>query len=265
MESSKNTLSVALFQMDSIWESPEGNLQKVARWIAQTNAELVVLPEMFATGFSMNPHRIAQAMDGEIVNALQDMALSSGKAIITSVAIEAEFRDRENGFVNRLFFFSPDGVYLTYDKRHLFRMGGEHEKYVGGDKRLTIHYKGFRICPLICYDLRFPVYSRNCNSYDVLVYVASWPAARSYAWSTLLRARAIENQAYCIGLNRVGNDPKNHYSGDSVVLDFLGKPVAEAVDEGEQIIEYTLELETLERFRQGFPAHLDADHFELHL
>lgn len=261
-------LKIAIFQLDMIWEDPEANCRKVAEWIASpaaADADLVVLPEMFATGFSMNPANIAQPMDGYIVTFMRELAMSSGKAIITSVAIEDHIRRTapETGYFNRLFFFTPEGVYLTYNKRHLFRMAGEHEIYTGGHSRLIVHYKGFRICPLICYDLRFPVFSRNNNQYDVLVYVACWPAVRSFAWSSLLVARAIENQCFTVGVNRVGNDPKNAYSGDSVVLDFLGKPRAAAEPSVEGMTLATISLEALQEFRKGFPAHLDADHFEL--
>lgn len=259
-------MKVAAFQMNIAWENPTANLAKVREVIMATDADLVVLPEMFATGFSMSPELIAQPIDGEIVTTLQSIALQSGKAIITSVAIELDGLSGSNpraGFVNRLFFFTPDGVYLTYDKRHTFRMGGEHEKYLSGEKRLIVHYKGLRIRPLICYDLRFPVWARNRGDYDVLVYVACWPDVRSYAWDTLLRARAIENQCYCIGVNRCGDEPENSYSGDSVILDFMGKPLARAESYKEEVITAELSAGELNRFREKFPAYLDADNFEI--
>lgn len=261
-------LKIAIFQLDMIWEAPEANCKKVAEWIASpaaADADLVVLPEMFATGFNMNPEAIAQPMDGYIVNFMRDLAVSSGKAIITSIAIEDHVRrtEPEMGYFNRLFFFTPDGVWLTYNKRHLFRMAGEHNIYTEGRERLIVHYKGFRICPLICYDLRFPVFSRNRNQYDILVYVACWPAVRSFAWSSLLVARAIENQAFVIGVNRVGSDPKNVYSGDSVVLDFMGKEITSVEPSTEGLAFTTISLNALEQFREGFPAHLDADTFAL--
>ncbi|WP_294596113.1 amidohydrolase [uncultured Rikenella sp.] len=259
-------LKLAVFQMDTQWEAPSENCRRVTEWVDREagDADLIVLPEMFATGFSMEPERIAQEMDGEVVSFLRGLAMRTGKAIITSVAIRDHIRrtEAETGYFNRLFFVAPDGVWLTYNKRHLFRMGGEHEHYAeGSERRLIVHYKGFRICPMICYDLRFPVFSRNRKDYDLLLYVASWPEARRYAWSTLLRARAIENQAYVVGCNRCGTDPGNSYSGDSVVLDFLGQPLAEAVPGQEEMIHATLSLDELEGFRQRFPAHLDADDF----
>lgn len=260
-------LKIALFQMDTVWENPAENCRRAAEWIDREtgDADLVVLPEMFATGFSMNPAGIAQEMDGEVVTFMRDLAVRTGKAIITSVAIRDHIRrtESETGYFNRLFFFTPDGVWLTYNKRHLFRMAGEHEVYVGGNSRLIVHYKGFRICPMVCYDLRFPVYSRNRQDYDVLVYVASWPEVRRYPWSTLLRARAIENQAYVIGCNRCGADPENTYSGDSVILDYLGMPIAEAVPSKEEMILATITMDDLKTFRERFPAHRDADNFTI--
>lgn len=260
-------LKIAVFQMDTVWENPAENCRRAAELIDREagDADLVVLPEMFATGFSMNPAGIAQEMDGEVVTSMRDLAVRTGKAIICSIAIRDHIRrtQPETGYFNRLFFFTPDGVWLTYNKRHLFRMAGEHEVYVGGNSRLIVHYKGFRICPMVCYDLRFPVYSRNRQDYDVLVYVASWPEVRRYPWSTLLRARAIENQAYVIGCNRCGTDPGNSYSGDSVILDFLGQPIVEAVPSKEEMIHATLSLDELDAFRKRFPAHMDADNFTL--
>lgn len=262
-------LRIAVFQQDIRWEEPEENCRRVAEWVEREAAEadLVVLPEMFATGFSMHPERIAQEMDGEVVRFMRELAVRSGKAIITSIAIRDHVRrtEPETGYFNRLFFFTPDGVWLTYNKRHRFRMGGEHEHYAAGsERRLIVHYKGFRICPLICYDLRFPVFARNRRDYDLLVYVACWPETRREAWRTLLRARAIENQAYVVGTNRCGTEPGElHYSGDSVVLDFLGQPIAEATPGQEQMISAVISLQELERFRECFPAYLDADNFAL--
>ncbi len=257
-------LKVALFQLDILWENPEANCRKVEQWVRERagDADLVVLPEMFATGFSMNPASIAQPMEGSIVASMKALAVESGKAIITSVAIHDPQR---GGYYNRLFFFAPDGVWLTYDKRHLFRMGGEHERYVGGSSKLVIYYKGFRICPMVCYDLRFPVWSRNRGDYDVLIYVACWPEPRRYAWSTLLKARAIENLSYVVGVNRCGQEPSNRYAGDSAALDFLGLPLAEAAPYREEMVFATFDLEALNAFRTQFPAHLDADRFEIDL
>lgn len=253
-------MKVALFQMDIKWESAPQNLDKVEKWVSELDAdiELVVLPEMFATGFSMQPEKVAQPMEGEIVTRLVSLAHRSDKAIVASVAIA-----EDGEYYNRLFFIRPDKEYHYYDKRHLFRMGGEDKKYASGTERLIIEYRGLRIMPLICYDLRFPVWSRNRNDYDLLIYVANWPGVRRYAWQTLLRARAIENQCYCIGVNRSGNDPKNSYTGDSVVLDYLGQPIIECNPGQEEMIQVELSIEQLEEFRRGFPAALDSDRFEI--
>lgn len=254
------TLKVAAAQIDCLWENVTENLRKVCDAVHNSSADLVVFPEMFATGFSMSPEKIAQPSDGTIVSSMRSLATQSGKALIFSAAIS-----ENDNFYNRLFFIFPDGELKTYDKRHLFRMAGEQNHYAAGDDRLIVEYKGFRICPLVCYDLRFPVFSRRttAGNYDLLIYIASWGAARSYAWTTLLRARAIENQTYCIGVNRVGDDPKEGYSGDSVVLDFFGRPLVEAKSGCEQVVEAELSLEKLEKFRTSFPAAADADNFAI--
>ncbi len=254
----EKSLKVAAIQCDIIWESIEENLQNIASQIEASDAELIILPEMFATGFSMSPERIAQAADGTIVETIKAIAIESGKAIIFSAAIEDGGK-----FFNRLFFIKENGEVSTYNKRHLFRMSGENNFYKGGRERLIIEYRGFRICPLVCYDLRFPVFSRGANEYDLLIYIASWPESRSYPWKTLLRARAIENQSYCIGVNRVGSDPKNEYSGDSVILNFRGEPIVEATPREVETIEATLSLAELDGFKENFAAYLDADKFEL--
>lgn len=254
----EQSLRVAAVQFDSKWESVDENLARAEALIASTDADLVVLPEMFATGFSMAPERIAQTIDGSIVERMGAVARKTGKAVVFSAAIQEGEK-----YYNRMFFLAPDGHSEYYNKRHVFRMAGEHEHYASGNERVVVSYKGFKILLLVCYDLRFPVWSRNRGDCDAIIYVASWPAVRSYAWSSLLVARAIENQAYLIGANRVGEDPKERYSGDSVVLDFLGKPIAAAPPYKEQAVVGELSLEALNEFRRNFPASLDADRFEL--
>lgn len=262
-------LHIALFQLDTVWGQPRVNCERVEAWVDSRaqRADLVVLPEMFGTGFDMNPVKIAQEPDGEIATRMQALATRTGKAIIGSVAVRDRLRRGEGGeeigFFNRLFFWTPDAGAFTYDKRHLFRMAGEQERYVGGQTRLIVPYKGLRICPLICYDLRFPLWSRQRpgEEYDLLIYVASWPQVRRYAWSALLRARAIENLAYVVGVNRVGSDPQNDYSGDSVALDFLGMPVAQVEPCTEGVASAVLDGAALREFREGFPADRDADRF----
>ncbi len=254
----KKSLKIAVVQSDIVWEQSATNVEKAVEIIANCDAELLVFPEMFATGFSMSPERIAQQPNGEIVETMITAAVKHKKALIFSVAIA-----EKDTFYNRLFFITDNGEVSTYNKRHLFRMAGEHNNYSAGVERLIIEYRGFRIAPLVCYDLRFPVFSRNHNDYDILVYIASWPSTRSYAWNSLLRARAIENQCYLVGANRVGSDPKNEYSGDSVILDFLGKPLVEATQFKAEVVTAELELEALSEFRESFPAYLDADRFNI--
>jgi len=252
--------------MDSAWEDPVANCEKVKAWIASRagDADLVILPEMFSTGFSMKPERIAESWTGPTVSFMKDLARSTGKAIMGSIATETHSRGGQHGYVNRLYFFAPDGIVLSYDKRHTFRMGGEHLKYMSGNSRTIIYYKGVRICPMVCYDLRFPVWSRNKrNDYDLLVYVAAWPEPRRYAWSTLLKARAIENQAYVVGVNRVGSDPKIDYAGDSVILDYLGQPMAEVAPHTEGMAFAEIDMEELKQYRESFPAFMDADNFTI--
>lgn len=257
MESLK-TFTVAAVQFDSLWQQSERNIALAEQLICCADADLVVLPEMFATGFSMDSQRIAEAEDGCIVSRMREFAVRGGKAIVFSAAIA------DGGqFFNRLFFIEPSGEIHIYNKRHLFRMAGEHEHYAAGSDRLIVNYKGWRICPLVCYDLRFPLFSRGADQYDLLLYIASWPAARSYAWTTLLRARAIENQAFCVGVNRVGCDPRNEYSGDSVILDYLGQPLCQAAPWEQLTITSTLSMSDLQAFRASFSAHLDADKFEI--
>lgn len=218
--------------------------------------DLVVLPEMFTTGFSMEAPTLAETMDGPSVAWLLEMAELRNAVVTGSLII------RENQhYYNRLIWARPDGTLSYYDKRHLFRMAGENNVYAAGSTRLIEEWRGWRICPLVCYDLRFPAWSRNpaTTPYDLLLYVANWPAARRMAWSVLLRARAIENVAYTIGVNRVGTDGNNHtYAGDSVLLDMSGEYLVE-VGNQETGITRTLRRRSLEEFRERFPALLDAD------
>jgi omega-amidase len=228
--------------------------------------DLVLLPETFTSGFSNEAIDQAETMDGPTVAWLRAQSARIGAAVCGSV----QMRDGA-GVFNRLCFATPDGALQTYDKRHLFRYAKEHERYAAGSERLTIEWLGWRICPLVCYDLRFPVFSRNRFDveraggldYDLLVYVANWPSARAHAWKTLLRARAIENLCFVAGLNRVGTDGNGlHYSGDSAVLDFQGRPLSECTDE-EVVVTTRLPARELLAHREHFPAMLDADRFTL--
>ena len=215
----------------------------------------MLLPELFATGFTLDPAGVAEGADGPAAAALRRWAVHYGKAVAGSVAVV------EGGhFYNRMYFVKPSGECVWYDKRHLFAPGGEAWNYTPGDRRTVVEYGGVRFLLLICYDLRFPVWSRFCGDYDAILCCASWPAPRREAWRTLLRARAIENQCYVAGVNRVGDDPSAHYAGDSALVDFKGRALAEAGD-GEQTLTGVFDAEALAAFREKFPAWRDADEF----
>jgi omega-amidase len=253
-------LRVTMIQADLAWQDPEENRRRLAAHFRGLvgHTDLIVLPEMFGTGFTMEAERLAEAMDGPTVGWLREEAAAVGCAITGSLII----RDGSQHF-NRLLFATPDGGLVHYDKRHLFRMANEQAHYAAGDRRLVVELKGWRVCPLVCYDLRFPVWSRNRGDYDVLLYVANWPARRRAAWQALLRARAIENLCYVVGVNRIGKDGNGAtYAGDSVALDFLGQVLGG--DRGGDFAEtVVLDHESLLGFRTSFPAHLDADTFQL--
>jgi omega-amidase len=276
-------LRIALLQADTVWHDPEANRRSFeAEFEASCRGcDLVLLPETFTTGFSNEAVAWAETMEGETVAWLRAWAEELGAAIAGSVQIRedageggGEGGDAEAGGAgvrNRLLWAMPDGRLLHYDKRHLFRMAGEHERYVAGRDRLLVDFRGWRICPLVCYDLRFPVFARNRHDrtrsgdhdYDLLVFVANWPAARHRAWETLLRARAMENLSYVAGVNRVGTDGNGiAHGGGSAVLDFAGEPLVAAGSEARTLVA-TLSLARLREYRARFPAHLDADGFEL--
>ena len=263
-----NDLRVTLVQGDTRWHDPAGNREYYGRLIAplRGTTDLVILPETFTSGFSNDAIGDAETMHGPTVSWIAEQAARLDAAVMGSVQLRTD-----DGVFNRLLFATPDGALRTYDKRHLFRYAREHERYAAGRDRLTLEWKGWRICPMVCYDLRFPVFSRNRFNverpnqpdYDLLVFVANWPSARAYAWKTLLRARAIENLCYVAAVNRVGNDGNGlHYAGDSAVIDFLGHPVSECADE-EVVVTTTLLARELAAHRERFPAMLDADAFEL--
>jgi omega-amidase len=257
----KETLRVALIQADLVWENKLVNLDNFTRKIEATDNEvdLIVLPEMFTSGFSMDPEKLAEPQHGETLAWMQKMAKGKNCAITGSYIV------CEKGlFFNRLVWVFPDGSFQTYDKRHLFRMGNEHEVYAPGKSRLTINYKGWKILPLICYDLRFPVWARNAENYDILIYVANFPAARAHVWKTLLLARAIENQSYVLGVNRIGSDASGvAHQGDSMIIDAKGQIQCSAAEYLEQTIVSDISFPILEKFRKSFPVLLDGDRFEI--
>lgn len=257
-----DSLRISIIQTDIIWENKQENLRLQEKKLQSLRGttEIAVLPEMFSTGFSMQSSELAEPNSGITVTVLKQWASQFQMAICGS------YIATDNGcFYNRAFFLTPDGEEFFYDKRHLFRMGREAEYFSAGNKRTVISYLGWNICLLICYDLRFPVWSRNINNeYDLLIYVANWPASRRLAWDTLLRARALENQCYVCGVNRVGTDGHHlSYNGGSKIYSALGTEIASLPDEEEGIRTAPLTLSALRQFREKFPAWKDADGFQL--
>lgn len=254
-------LTITLVQPDMKWQNPAENRAMYEQLMDQhaTETDLVLLPEMFSTGFTMDSRTAAEPMGGETCQWLQQQAQSRGIAIAGSLAIAVD-----EGYVNRMVYTWPDGRQQYYDKRHLFRMAGEHERYKAGDERVIVEYMGWRILLQVCYDLRFPVFSRNRNDYDLSLYVANWPAPRRQPWRKLLQARAIENLCYVAGVNRVGTDANGHdYSGDSMLVDFKGDLLIDH-EPGRAFCEsFTLSAAALNDFKEKFPAWMDADEFTL--
>jgi len=258
----KTALRISLVQTNIIWENKLENLQKLESKlkIVSGKADIAVFPEMFSTGFSMQSHLLAETTDGETISMLRQWSKKYNLALVGSfICIE------NNEFYNRAFFISPDGVEHFYDKRHLFRMGNEPKHFSAGNKRCIFSWQGWNICLLVCYDLRFPVWCRNViNEYDLLIFVANWPSTRIRAWETLLCARAIENQSYVCGVNRVGSDAMGiHYSGDSSVYNMKGEKLVNLDKDEEITCSINLDLESLRSFRAKFPAWRDADFFSL--
>jgi len=254
-------LNVSLVQTDIVWEDKEANLQHLASLLHSNkeSTDLIILPEMFATGFSMQPEHLAERMDGKCVNWMAEQAKDMGAVVCGSLIVEDGGK-----FFNRLVWMRPDGSYEIYDKRHLFRMSAEQEHYSSGDSRLIVELKGWRIMPLVCYDLRFPVWSRNQGDYDLLVYVANWPASRSFVWNHLLIARALENQAYVIGVNRIGEDKSGTgYRGDSLAIAPKGNCLTTILPNLSKMETVSLSKEDLEKFRSSFPVWKDRDAFEI--
>jgi len=255
-----STLTFTLIQTKLFWEDAAANRKMFEDKInsIQQKTEIVILPEMFSTGFSMQPEKYAETMEGETVAWMKHIA-SNKKIILTGSLMINE----EEQYYNRLIWMLPNGSYGCYDKRHLFAHGDEHNHYKPGNKRLIASAKGWKINLQVCYDLRFPVWARQTDNqeYDVLVYVANWPERRSHAWKTLLQARAIENQCYVIGVNRVGDDGNQiHYSGESMAIDPLGE-VLYTKKEVEDIFTVSLNKEQLDCVRQKLPFWKDADRF----
>ena len=252
-------LTVTTVQIDLIWENKTANFQKMDNLLRGCETDLVVLPEMFTTGFSMQPEKLADTYIGETLKWMME------KAVALNAAITGSFICGKNGrYYNRLLFVKPDGTFFKYDKRHLFTFGNENEHYTEGVEKLIVEWRGWRICPLVCYDLRFPAWSRNQKAdgyYDLLLYVANWPAARSHAWKTLLTARAIENQSYVVGVNRVGEDGNGIlHSGESSVIDYEGAVLFQRSNT-EGVNTATLFKDKMEKFRTKFGFLEDQDSF----
>ena len=262
-----NILRTTLVQTDLYWQDIDANLAMLEEkiWQIDEDTDLIILPEMFNTGFSMNAEKLAEPMNFNTFKWMNQMAKQKNAAICGSYIVK-----ESTNYYNRLYFIDPEGSFDFYDKRHLFRMGEEHLTYSEGKKRMIREFRGFRIMPLVCYDLRFPVWIKNrydkdadALEYDVLVFVANWPAPRTNVWDTLLKARALENQCYSIGVNRTGKDGEGiEYSGNSVIYDYKGLSLNDVSTEPSiQTVE--LNLEELKAFRKKFPVYLDWDKFGL--
>ncbi|GJM61547.1 amidohydrolase [Persicobacter diffluens] len=262
----KQDLRVTTIQTDLYWEDSAANLAKLEEllWEAELDTDLILLPEMFNSGFTMN-QKMAEVMNGNTFRWMKQMAAQLKTVLAGSLMI------KEGGsYYNRLIWMKPDGTYSYYDKRHLFRMGREHLAFHAGDERLVVNLKGWDICPLVCYDLRFPVWSRNVVkengdlTYDLALYIASWPKSRMHVWNTLLAARAMENQAYIIGVNRIGEDGNDiTYEGGSKSFNPKGFCIDD-LGTAEKISTTTLKYEDIVNLRTKFPAYLDQDKFEIH-
>lgn len=251
-------LKITIIQPDIVWEDINSNLEKYTEIISGIEStDLIVLPEMFTTGFSMNPKILKENMDGNSVKWMKKMANEKDASVVGSLIIE------ENGKIfNRAVWVFPDGKTEFYDKRHLFSMGKENLHYSSGSEKVIVEFRGWKFCPLICYDLRFPVWSRNTENYDVLIYMANWPSPRHNHWKTLLMARAVENHAYCIGVNRTGIDGTGlKYSGDSGMISYEG--VAEFLGENENVKTFEISFPELLEYRKKLPFLKDIDNFQI--
>jgi len=257
----RNTLKIAIIQTHLIWEDPQANRKHFEERIntISNEVDMIILPEMFTSGFTMNALKIAETMHGATINWLKSIAKDKDVAIIGSLVIT-----ENNNYYNRLICAKPSGDLIQYDKRHTFTLAGEHNVYTAGTEKVIFNYLGWNICPLICYDLRFPVWARNTEDYDVLLYVANWPKPRINAWDALLKARAIENMCYCIGVNRIGLDGLNYeYTGHSGAYDVLGNRL-DSISENEEKVEIiSLDKSMIGKYRAKLNFLNDRDNFNL--
>ena len=257
----QDQLHITIIQANLAWENPNENRKQFSEKMNAISGKtnLVILPEMFTTGFTMNATPLAEEEKGPTLLWMQEEAKNNNCAITGSIIIS-----ENKSYFNRLFFVFPNGEYKVYNKRHTFTLAGEHKTYSSGKEHLLVDYLGWKICPLICYDLRFPVWARNTQDYDVLLYVANWPKKRIQAWDALLKARAIENMCYCVGVNRTGMDANNHqYIGHSAVYDVLGEQVSTENYEEEFIETITLQKSHIEKNRKHLQFLNDRDSFSL--
>lgn len=248
-------MNVTILQRDIEWANPSLNMQRTEEAIDRNaGADLYVLPEMFSTGFCTQPEGIAESCDSDTLKWMKRKAAEIDAAIAGSIAVE-----QEGKYYNRFYFVKPDGSVTYYDKKHLFTYGGEHLRFTAGEERVVVEWRGVRILLEVCYDLRFPIWARNRGDYDMILYIASWPTPRVAAWSSLLVARAIENQCYVVGVNRVGTDPACEYCGGSVIVDPYGRTIATCADNTECEATAEVDMEALKAFRKKFPVLKDAD------
>ena len=255
-----NIIKITLIQYDIKWESTKENLDKLSLMIADSNysSDLILLPEMFNTGFSMNPQKISTTMKGEVVGWMKETA-SAYKSVIAGSSVICE----NEKYYNRFLVAYPSGDVQWCDKRHLFRMSDEDKVYTSGNRRIVVNVKGWRCVLFICYDIRFPVWTRNTGNYDLALYVANWPVNRIDVWKTLLKARALENQCYVAGVNRTGDAQDISYNGNSLVFDYKGSIAASLPESTEGVMNAELSLNKLNDFRESFPVWMDADSFTI--
>jgi len=253
-------INISLVQTALIWQQAKANCDHLSQMLSEHNqkTDLIVLPEMFNSGFTLDATKVSETMSGETINWMKQIAQTHDAAVTGSLVI----RENEQNF-NRMVIAYPDGQCQWYDKKHLFRMANEQQRYAAGSQRVIVNWRNWRIALYVCYDLRFPVWCRNQNDTDLMLFVASWPGVRAYPWKTLLSARAMENLCYVCGVNRIGTDANNiDYTGDSAVLDMAGNELCKMTDE-DRVQTVSLSGAELLRFREKFPAHLDADNFNV--
>ena len=257
----KEAFSITLVQSNPVWKNTTANLHSIEEMVASiaVPTDLILLPEMFNTGFIMTPQKYAETMEGQTLQWMQTLAKQYHTAIAGSLIIE-----ENEQYFNRFVFVHHSGAHVHYDKKHLFSYAGEDKHYTAGTHRLIFEYKGWKIAPFVCYDLRFPVWSRNTEDYDIALYVANWPAERSLAWNALLKARAIENVCYTVGINRIGSDENGlQYIGDSQIIGPSGEEIFLEKSQKETITTQHLSRETLVTTRKKYPFLNDSDHFKL--